>query len=123
MNYLIYFACGLGGLLFVTFGLAKQYQTDAEKANITFSFKKYLEREWLGIAMSFVSILLWLMLFGEAATKYPAIQGYLRFTFVGMGGIGSWALQLAFGKTKNWIRNIVDEKTNIADALPKDQKT
>jgi len=95
MNYLIYFLAGLLGLLFVTIAMAISFQNDAVKANVEFSFQKYFQREALNILLSVVSVLAWLVLFGEVAEKYPGIQNFIRCSFFAMGAIGSWAIQLA----------------------------
>lgn len=117
MSYLIYFLSGLLGLLFVTIAMAISFQNDAVKANIEFSFKKYFQRETLNILLSVVSVLTWLILFGEVAGKYPQIQNFIRCSFFAMGAIGSWAIQQALSKTRKWIGKVVDEKTNIADGV------
>jgi len=36
--------------------------------------------------------------------------------FVFGGAIGSWAFGYALGKSRKYIRNVIDIKTNIADA-------
>ena len=60
---------------------------------------------------------IWAAIFQETADKYPQIQGYIRTSFAGVGFMGSYILQLIFGRAKSAIRNIVDEKTNELDRI------
>lgn len=110
---------GLLGVLFMSVALAKTYQKNAVKANIEFSFRKFLAVEWLNLLGSLVGVLIWSFMYGEVSQKYPQIEGLVKTSFVVMGAIGSWALDYFFGRTKVWIRNIVDHKTNIADGVEK----
>jgi len=84
-------------------------QKDATAANMTFDFKDYLKKDWLGIALSFLAVLAWIFLFGEVSKVYPKIETYIRCSFLGMGALGSYFLQTAFSRGKKIIR------TNIAD--------
>lgn len=115
MEYLIFFCCGMVGLLAAALALAKDLQTDARIANLHFTFGEYVEREGLGLAISFVAVLGWMLVFPEAARAQPKIVGWLRLSFIVVGGTGTWAFQMLFGTTKKWIRAIVDRKTDIAD--------
>lgn len=98
----------------------KSLNTDAGKANITFSFKDYLITDWTGIFLSLLSPLLWLLMFGEWMNKYPQLEGFTVTSFATMGLFGSYILQLIFSRGKKKIRDVIDEKTNIADLLKKD---
>jgi hypothetical protein len=69
----------------------------------------------MGMAASVLSVFIWALLYPEVVIKYPAIEGWIRGSFFVMGAMGSWVLQMALGKTRGYIRNIVDTKTNIAD--------
>lgn len=103
------------GTLGVIFSLSsKMYslQKLSEKASVPFVYKMYFKREALAIVMSFLSIPIWSILFPEIATKYPALETWVRCTFFLMGGIGAWAIQKMLGKTQSWINNKIDEKTN-----------
>lgn len=121
MNYFIYTICGFLGLLAVVLINAIQLQTSAIKANIEFSFEKYLKKDALSILLSAVAVVSWLLLFSEAAQQSPRIQNMVRLTFFAMGGLGSWIIQTFFGNTRKWINNIVDHKTNELDKI-KDQQ-
>lgn len=88
---------------------------DAEKANVPFTWKDYLKKDILGISISLVAGIAWFFLFEEVATKYPALQNFVRCTFFGMGALGSYVCQLAFSRAKTFIRKQVDFKTDVAD--------
>jgi hypothetical protein len=112
--------CLLAGLLGVTLhslGKAQSLIKDAKVANIDFTIKDYLKCDWLGICLSFGSVLLWLLLFEEASTKYPLIQDWVRVSFACMGFFGSYIIQRISSRGQKYIRNIVDGKTDIADAI------
>ena len=112
---LINMLVGILGVVFVTISKMKSLQTDAEKANIEFNYQKYFHRELLSIILSFLSVIIWQLLFSEVAAKYHQLDGFIKCSFFLMGASGAWVIQKALGKTKGWIRGIVDVKTNIAD--------
>ena len=108
---------GLLAFAFVTLTRMQSLKKDAEVANIEFVPKKYFEKEWMGIAASLIPMFIWLFIYPEAAKKYPALELWVRGSFVIMGAAGSWVFQKVLGTTKSWIRGIVDVKTNKADGL------
>lgn len=115
MNYLIFFAIGVIGVAFHCVAKFISLQKDAKAANVDLSIKCYLTKDAASITLSFLSVLIWLFLFGEVAQKYPQIESFTRTSFAVMGVMGSWVIQLFMSKTKGYIKKIVDEKTNIAD--------
>lgn len=115
METIIYLFLGCLGVAAHSLMKANSLQKDAVAANLEFSFSDYLKKDWLGISLSFVSVLAWLFLFGEVALKYPKISDYIKCSFFGMGFLGSYLIQTLFSRGKKLIRNTVDEKTNIAD--------
>ena len=117
MNTLIYFGIGLLGVVAFCLIKANSLQQDATVANIPFNPQTYFKRDWLGISLSVVAVFIWAAIFQETADKYPQIQGYIRTSFAGVGFMGSYILQLIFGRAKSAIRNIVDEKTNELDRI------
>jgi hypothetical protein len=112
---LINIIAGLLGVLFIAVAKMQSLKIDAEKANLGFSAVKYIQREWLALASSLLSVAIWLVLFDEVVNKYPQLGGWIKCTFFAMGALGTWVLHAALGRTKGWIRGVVDEKTNIAD--------
>lgn len=115
MNVLIYAACGILGVLFHCLFKANSLKKQATVGNINFSFKTYLHEDYLAILASFVSVGIWLLLFSEAAERYPAIVGFARASFVGMGASGSYLIQYFLSTAEKKIKVIIDNKTNIAD--------
>jgi len=115
MEYLICLflgALGVVGHSLIKFG---SLQKDATAANLEFYFSDYLKKDWPGITLSFVAVLAWVFMYGEAAVKYPFIENYIRCSFFVVGGAGSYLIQTLFSGSKKLIRNTIDEKTNIAD--------
>ncbi len=112
INYLL---AGLLGLLFVTLAKASSMKKDFEVANEKFVFKKFLQGESIALAMSIVVILLMAITIQEWVQVSPKVSQYVTIIFALGGAIGSWAFLLFLGKSKKYIRKIVDEKTNIAD--------
>lgn len=112
INYLL---AGLLGLLFVTLAKASSTKKDFEVANEIFVFKKFLANEAYAICMSVIVILLMAITINEWVDIKPQISDYVTIIFAMGGAIGSWAFLLVLGKSKKYIRKIVDEKTNIAD--------
>ena len=117
MDTLIYFILGFFGVICHCLMKSDSLSKDAESANIDFSFIQYLKADWRGIALSFMSIFIWFLLFEETAKQYPKIEDWIRASFCGMGFFGSYIIQTFSSKAKKVIRNIIDEKTNIADSL------
>lgn len=109
---------GLGflGVIAHCFIKANSLEKDAKVANISFGVKDYLCRDWFSIGLSLIAVFIWLAVFGEVSKKYPLIQDYVRCSFAGMGFMGSYLLQTFFGKGKQYIREVIDVKTDIADA-------
>ena len=117
MEMLIYLLAGLLGVVAHCFCKAKDIIDYAEKANIEFSVSQYFKKDWFSIGMSILSVLIWLLIFGEVGAKYPKIIDFIRCTFILMGFLGSYIIQKFFSRGKSYISNIIDQKTNIADNI------
>lgn len=108
--------CGFAGVLFHCLLKLNSLLTDARKANMDFNwYKDYLYLDFISILLSVLSVGIWYLIFHEMANKYHGIQDFARVSFVTMGGIGSYAIQLAMSKAKSKIRDVIDKKTDIAD--------
>lgn len=114
-KYLILLACGCVGVLVHCLFKAKDLIDYAQKANIDFGIKDYLKKDWFGVSVSFLTVIIWLLIFGEVGAKYPKIIDFIRCSFVLMGWFGSYIAQKVFSKGKSYISNIIDKKTDIAD--------
>lgn len=114
--------CGIAGVLFHSLLKLNNLKKDAGVANVAFNWKKdYLQKDSVAITMAFLSVGIWYLCFGEVANKYPALDGFRRVSFVAMGMLGSYVIQLLMGKAQSQIRKIVDKKTDLADG--KDEAT
>src|SRR5687767_3932487 len=108
--------CGLCGVLFHCLLKLNSLLTDARKANMDFNwYKDYLYLDFISILISVLSVGIWYLVFHEMANKYHGIQDFARVSFVTMGAIGSYAIQLAMSKAKARIRDVINTKTDIAD--------
>ena len=106
---------GLLGLIFVTLAKMSSTKKDFEAAGHQFKEDKFFRDEWIGIAMSVVFILIMAVTIKEWADFSPKVSNYVTCLFAMGGAIGSWAFQLFLGKSKKYIRTVVDLKTNIVD--------
>lgn len=109
---LILIACGLLGVLFHSVAKCNSLLKDAQVSNINFNWRKdYLYKDYLGITLSVLSVGIWYYIFGEVIASYPSLSAFSRTSFVVMGVIGSYALQLLFSRSKKLIRQQIDAKT------------
>lgn len=106
---------GLMGIIFATLAQMRTLKKDFEVANQTFVFKKFLEKEWIGIASNVCTVIILAIVLPEIIQYKPGVENWVRGLFVVTGAIGSWAFSLFLGGTKKYIRKVVDEKTNKAD--------
>ena len=108
---------GIGGVLFHCLVKLRSLQMDYANANLEFNWKKdYIKKDFVSILLSFLSVGIWYLIFGEWVSHYPLLQGFIVTSFVVMGAIGSYIIQLILSQAKKKVRGVVNEKTNIADA-------
>lgn len=119
-NTFILLIIGFLGVLIHCLIKANSLLTDASKANVRFTIKDYIEKDWLGISLSLTVVLIWLLIFPEVASARPNIINFVRISFGAMGLFGSYIIQSIFSRGKTYIRSIIDKKTNIADAVVMD---
>ncbi len=108
----------LSGLLGMIFHLLAKMQTlrnDFKVANQEFVYSKFFKDESIAIASSIVFIVIMALVLPEILTLKPSVEDYVRILFVMGGALGSWAFGYFLGKSKKYIRNVIDIKTNIAD--------
>lgn len=106
---------GFLGLLFVALAKMSSLQKDFRVANQQFVVKKFVEGEIVGWLTSLAFILIMAITLPEWLSYRPSAESYIRIIFVLGGAIGSWAFMLFLGKSKKFIRNKIDQKTDIAD--------
>lgn len=108
---------GLIGMLFHIFVLKlPAMKVRAKNANTDFSIKDYLKDDWVALGASLISVIVAVFVIDEILNFKPSIKDYLKFFFVFIGYTGSSILQGVLSKTEKKIQEIVDEKTNKADA-------
>lgn len=112
INYLL---AGLLGLLFVTLAKMNGVKKDFDAAGHPFKASKFFRDEAIGICMSVVVILIMAITLREWGSSSEKIQKYIMCIFVLGGAIGSWAFSYFLGKSKKYIRTVIDLKTNIVD--------
>lgn len=115
MANLILILCGILGVLFHCCFKANTLKNQAAAANIKFAISDYIEKDFLSIIASFLSVAIWYLLFSEVATKYPELNNCERLSFVLMGGSGSYIIQYFFSTAEKKITSVIDKKTDEAD--------
>lgn len=119
---MIVILCGVFGVLFQCLLKVRSLLKDAQVANVDFHWKKdYVVKDFPSIALAFLSVGIWYYIFGEIAARYQGIADFKRVSFVLMGGVGSYLIQMAFGTAKDRIRKIVDKKTDELDKLKEEK--
>ena len=90
-----------------------------QRLKIQFSIREYLESDWLSISFSVIAVLIWPFLFEETTAKYPKLEGVVRWSFLGVGALGSYIIQAFLGKGRSAIRAIANEKAETLDNIVK----
>lgn len=107
---------GTAGVLFHCLLKLNSLLQDARVGNVDFRpVKDYWKKDAVSIILSFLSVGIWYLVFGEVGKKYPNLEEFKITSFVLMGMMGSYVIQLVLSRAKKRIRNIVDTKTDIAD--------
>jgi hypothetical protein len=109
------------GLIFVTLAKMQSVKKDFESAKQVFVLKKFLNGEAIALAMSVTIIIIMALTVEEWINVSPKVADYVAIIF-GLGGaIGSWAALLFLGKSKDYIRKVVEFKTKdtpVTDEKP-----
>jgi hypothetical protein len=117
----IQLGAGWLGMLMHTLAKLDSTQKDARVANIQFDWvKDFFQRDIFGILLSFLCPVAWLIFAPELFTKYPAYGALPRFYAFGSGVLGSYLFQMWLGRSKKLIREAVNQKTDVADAVTAD---
>lgn len=117
MEVLIYFIAGFLGVFIHCCIKANSLVTDARRLKVDFTVKDYLTKDWFGISMSIAMVFVWFLIFGEVGNKYPKILDFIRLSFIGMGLFGSVIIQAVFNKGKSYIREKMNEKAEMVQAM------
>ena len=76
-NNLILFACGFLGVLVHCLFKAKDLIDYAQKANIDFNIQDYLKKDWFGVSVSILTVVIWFLILSE----YPINLSPIIFPF------------------------------------------
>ena len=112
---IICIVCAVLGFAFVTFSRMQSMRSDFESNKQPFVTRKYFEKEGFGMIASLISIALWYFWFAEVGAKYPGLLGYKIASFIAFGAMGSWILPRFFGKTKGFIRKVMEVNSETED--------
>lgn len=111
MTTLIYIGIGLLGVFAFMLITALKIQKIANGKDIDFDFiNDYLKKDYLSILLSVLAVLVWVVLLQETMNVYPKIEEFTRWSFFGIGMMGSFLLQYAFGTARNKIIDKIEQK-------------
>lgn len=117
-NSLILILAGVAGVLFHCLLKLNSLLKKARTANVKFNaWNDYWKKDAVSIFLSFLSVGIWYMIFGEVSRKYPAIQDFVITSYVVMGALGSYILQKVLSRAEGKINEFIDVKTNISDKI------
>jgi len=106
--------CGFSGVVLQSLLKLDTLLKVALKANVEFDWwRDYVRRDRYAILSSFLSVIIFHLIFAEVATKFDWLTTFPRFSFVTIGMSGSYALQKWLGKSKKWLEAVIDKKTKI----------
>jgi len=119
---------GIAGVLFHCLAKMKTLQDASRSANLKFNWiDTYVKKDSIAIIMSFISVGIWYLCYGEVSMKYPILVGLKRVSFVMAGIVGSFFIQFLADRftnsAKKQIQKFVDVKSNIADIVIGTNKT
>lgn len=119
MEILIRLLLGFVGVLAHCMKNFDSLKKDAKAIKIEFSVIEYLESDWLSISFSVIAVLIWPFLFEEATAKYPQLEDIVRWSFLGVGALGSYIFQAFLGKGRSVIRAVANEKAETLENIVK----
>jgi|DEB19_MinimDraft_2_1074335.scaffolds.fasta_scaffold222968_1 hypothetical protein len=106
---------GVLGIIFQTLIKIGSLKKDYKAANQVFTLKDFFNYDYPYILASVIVVFIMAILLPEIIKYRPGLENYLRALFTAGGAIGTQVLSYFFGKSKKYIRGIIDAKTNIAD--------
>lgn len=116
LAFLQSFGAGVLGILFHIFVIKlPSLKKRSQAANLSFTFKEYIQEDWLALAASFIALFIALMVIDEVVKYKPIIADFLKWIFVFIGYTGSSTLVALLSKTDTVINKVVDIKTDVAD--------
>lgn len=116
--YITCFCVALVGMALQTVLKMKSLQDKAKAANLTFKPITYFREDWLSITASILTIILFLLFLDNILKWHPAVVNYIKIGFAFVGYTGSDIASRLFSVVNRKINDVIDVKTNIADAKP-----
>jgi amino acid permease len=116
--YATCFGVALVGMALQTVLKLKSLQDKARAANLTFKPGLYFREDWLSITASVLTIILFLLFLDNILKWKPVIVDYIKIGFAFVGYTGSDIASRLFSVVNKKINDVIDVKTNIADAKP-----
>lgn len=111
----MYLLAGILGIIFQTLIKMKSTSELFKVSNEPFIVSNFFRDEYISILSSIVFILIMAFTFSEWINYKHELENYTRLIFTMGGAIGSWAFGYFLGKSKKYIKNVIDSKTDIAD--------
>ncbi len=115
--YLLCFAVSLVGMALHTALKLKSLKEKATLANVEFNVKKYFVNDWLSVAASGLTIILFLLLAHVAANRWPQFVDVFPVVFAFTGYTGSDVASRLFSVVNKKINIAIDYKTTTADEM------
>lgn len=116
-----FFIATIGSLLQAALYL-KNVQAKAQLANVAFDASTYFKKDWLSIVVSMLTIMMFLMLIGEAIKIKPEIVNYIKFGFSFIGYFSQDIASRLFGAMNKKVNDVIDRKTTISDQTTGEDK-
>lgn len=103
--------CGICGVVLQSLIKLDSLLQTAIKHNVNFDWwTDYVKRDRFAICSSFLSVVIFYLIFKEVATRFEWLTVFPRFSFVTIGMTGSYAVQKWIGRSKKWLNSTIDEK-------------
>lgn len=115
--YVQCFLVALVGMALQTALKMKSLQDKSRAANIEFKASQYFRQDWLSIAASILTIIMFVLFIDNILKWKPAVIDYVKVGFAFVGYTGSDIASRLFGVLNKKINNVIDTKTNISDGI------
>ncbi len=117
-NVLVFIGMGVAGVLAHCLCKLIALNKEAQNAGVAFDWKKgYVYPDRFSIILSFLSVALWYFIYNEAEGVYSKLSAWKATSFAVIGFFGSYAIQYGRSKGEKKIREVIDVKTNVSDAV------
>lgn len=113
------FVAGLLGVIANILFKISTLRTSAKVANAPFSIAGYFQDDWFPILLSVFTVGLCVFVRDEIIQYSAKIGLFIKIFFILAGYSGSSILQKLLSKATERVNQIIDTKTDIADAVEK----